>query len=111
MNTLTKKIVIVALFSLICSFCSCSTPGSITIGGSYDGISGNITYDWNPKKSDESGKPILTDEKGKDSVLLGESDLSDLWERVKEKIGLKEVKGTIKPDTVLLVKYLFPKKK
>jgi hypothetical protein len=82
-------------------------PGSIKVGGSYNGIAGEVEYTFNPSKSQEAGKPILDDSTGKTNVIVEESELMKLWDMVKGTVGLS-LKDK-KPTLAEIVKYLFKK--
>ena len=113
-STVLKKNswILVLIFALVFMLLfGCSTPGSITIGGSYDGVSGNITYNWDGAKTKDAGLPVFTDDKGNSVAIVGENDLSQIWEKIQGYIGVKSSAKVEKPKMVELVQLLFKKKK
>jgi len=69
-----------SMIILICVLilAGCSGKQCIKVGGSYDGIDGNVEYCWDGTASDKAGVPVLKDSKGSESLILSKDSLADM---------------------------------
>jgi len=92
-----RKVKVFGILILILFATGCSGRQCLKVGGSYDGISGNIEYCYDSKASSQVGVPALVDSQGKTSYLLGEQEIEKLvaGDKNNEKIEGKR-KKTVK---------------
>lgn len=64
------------LFVTLCTLIGCNGSHCITLGGTYEKISGDVKYCWD--NTSESKRPILTDENGNAAVLMSEEDMQKI---------------------------------
>lgn len=91
------KFLFLSLFVIV-MISGCGTGSCIKIGGSYQGISGDIEYCFNGQKTEAVGRPVLENTKDASQSLLGITDtdidkiLGSIQDKVKDAIGIKEAK-------------------
>ena len=73
-----KKIMIIAILALLTA---CAGNHCIKVGGSYDGVTGELEYCYDETSSKETGITVLSGDSEK-AVLLNEKQVSKLLEKV-----------------------------
>jgi len=87
------------------SFVGCTGRHCIKIGGTYEGIDGNLEYCWDEAKSADAGVPVLSGDSG---TLFGflDKDINDLLLMIATDTATEETKAK---EVVSPAKRLFKK--
>lgn len=93
-----KIIAIVAILGLV----GCSGQHCVTVGGTYDGVTGDVSYCYSADKTAEAGVPVLESEKGEAYLFdFGQvNEIADLLQGMQLK---KIEKDSVSPKPIRVI--------